>query len=302
MAAPSYTYTLTNGSTADATQVQQNFTDILNGVADGTKDLSISALTCAGTVTLNGNVNIGNASSDDLTITASLASAVAIKTNNSYDIGSATLGLRKIYIGNGGAGATCDIISASHATTREYTIPDCGAAASFVMTQLAQTISGVKTFDGQLIGKGTATNDAAAVSYIGEYMENIFTGTLNLVNSQFIDVDSGGGSPVGIVLTAGCWDITGSVVFYPAATTSYTTMQSFIGTTTGNTSTGYDVNRNFASEATAATVGGGNQVGLNTPPWRVKLAGSTTYYLKAYSVFTIASMSATGCLRATRIR
>ncbi len=67
MAAPSYTYTLTNGTTADASQVQQNFTDIRNGVTDSTKDLSISALTCAGSVTFNGNVTLGNASGDDIT-------------------------------------------------------------------------------------------------------------------------------------------------------------------------------------------------------------------------------------------
>ncbi len=99
MASPSYTYTLTNGTTADASHVMQNFNDILNGVTDGTKDLSISALTCAGTATLNGNVNLGNASSDDLTITASLASTLPIKTTNSYDIGSSTLGLRALYLG-----------------------------------------------------------------------------------------------------------------------------------------------------------------------------------------------------------
>jgi hypothetical protein len=146
MANPSYTYTLTNGTTADATQVMQDFNDILNGVTDGTKDLSISALTVAGTATLNGNINLGNASADDLTITASLASSLAIKTNNTYDIGSATLGLRKLYLGNGGAGATCDVVSASHATTREYTIPDCSAAANFVMTQGTQTVAGSTTF------------------------------------------------------------------------------------------------------------------------------------------------------------
>jgi hypothetical protein len=146
MPAPSLTYTLTNGSTADATQVMQDLNDLLNGITDGTKDLSISALTCAGTATLNGHVNLGNSSADDLTITASLASTLPIKTNTSYDIGGATLGLRKLYLGNGGAGATCSIVSASHGTTREYTVPDCSAAASFVMTEAAQTLSGVKTF------------------------------------------------------------------------------------------------------------------------------------------------------------
>ena len=99
MAAPSLTYTLTNGTPADASQVQQNFNDLLNGITDGTKDLSISALTLAGTLTANGHVNLGNSTSDDVTITGSLASSLIPKTTNAYDLGSTTLGYRAAYYG-----------------------------------------------------------------------------------------------------------------------------------------------------------------------------------------------------------
>jgi hypothetical protein len=47
----------------------QNFNDILNGVSDGSKDLSINALTVAGTATLNGNIILGNNSADTITVT-----------------------------------------------------------------------------------------------------------------------------------------------------------------------------------------------------------------------------------------
>tara|TARA_R110000796_G_scaffold142352_1_gene258892 strand:+ start:621 stop:1757 length:1137 start_codon:yes stop_codon:yes gene_type:complete len=151
MANVSVTYSFTNSTTADADEVNTNFTDIINGTSDGSKDFSISALTLAGTFTANANCTFGNATSDDITFTGSVASDIPIKTNNSFDIGSATLGLAKIYLGNGGVGATCDIISASHATTREYSVPDCGAAADFVMTQVAQTISGAKTLSTGLV-------------------------------------------------------------------------------------------------------------------------------------------------------
>lgn len=134
MANPSYTYSLTNGTTADASQVMQNFNDILNGVTDGTKDISISALTVAGTATLNGNVNVGNASGDDLTITGSLASSIPIKTTNSYDIGSATLGLRKIYLGNAGGSTTQNIVGpASVAGSATYIVPDVGTTGNFLI-------------------------------------------------------------------------------------------------------------------------------------------------------------------------
>lgn len=51
MAFPSVTNNFANSTTADATQVNQNFTDLLNAFSDGTKDLSMSAGTFAGTLT-----------------------------------------------------------------------------------------------------------------------------------------------------------------------------------------------------------------------------------------------------------
>lgn len=73
MAGPSVTYTFTNGTTADGSQVSQNFTDIINGLTDGTKDLNINALTAAGTATLNGSNVIGNAAGDTHTVTGRIS-------------------------------------------------------------------------------------------------------------------------------------------------------------------------------------------------------------------------------------
>lgn len=49
MAAPSVTYTFVNATTSDATQVNQNFSDIINALTDGSKTLTISSLTMSGT-------------------------------------------------------------------------------------------------------------------------------------------------------------------------------------------------------------------------------------------------------------
>jgi len=73
MAGPSVTYTFTNGTVADASQVNQNFTDLINGLTDGTKDLNINALTAAGTATLNGDSIIGNASGNASTVNATIS-------------------------------------------------------------------------------------------------------------------------------------------------------------------------------------------------------------------------------------
>jgi hypothetical protein len=58
MANITVTHTFVNGNVADASQMNTNFTDIINGTSDGTKDFSISAITCAGTATFNGSTNI----------------------------------------------------------------------------------------------------------------------------------------------------------------------------------------------------------------------------------------------------
>ena len=63
------TNTLTNGSTADATELNTNYSDLIAGTSDGTKDMNIAALTCAGAVTFNGNITLGNAITDTITFT-----------------------------------------------------------------------------------------------------------------------------------------------------------------------------------------------------------------------------------------
>ena len=188
MAAPSYTYSLANGTTADASQVMQNFNDILNGVSDGTKDLSINALTCAGNVSLNGNTTLGNSSADDLTVTASLASSIAIKTTNSYNIGSSTLGLASIYLGANSQ--TVRILpSASMSATWTLTLPTTAGTNNYILTTngsgttswtswtnsawfadgsnagtlsaASQTIGGAKTFSGAAVFQSTVAVSGA---------------------------------------------------------------------------------------------------------------------------------------------
>lgn len=148
MASISLTYTLTNGTAADASQVMQNFNDLVNGTSDGTKDFSISALTCAGIATLNGNVAIGNASSDDLTITASLASSIVIKTTNSYDIGASTLALRSVYLASSDSAARATrVIGATVASSYTLTLPISGGTANYgLITDGSGTTSWQKPF------------------------------------------------------------------------------------------------------------------------------------------------------------
>lgn len=100
MANVSVTYSFTNGTTADATQVNTNFTDIINGTSDGTKDFSIAALTCSGAVSFQGNMTFGNASGDTITFTGTVASDFVPNTTATYDLGSSSVGFADLYLGN----------------------------------------------------------------------------------------------------------------------------------------------------------------------------------------------------------
>jgi hypothetical protein len=100
MAAPSVTYTFSNSTTADATEVNQNFTDVINGITDGTKDLTINLLTVNGAASFNGNVTLGNATGDDVTVTGRVASDVIPKTAANNTLGNATLTWQSLYLDN----------------------------------------------------------------------------------------------------------------------------------------------------------------------------------------------------------
>lgn len=167
MANISVTYTFSNSTTADATEVNQNFTDIIDGTSDGSKDFSINALTVAGAATLNGNVTIGNASSDDLTVTASLASSVPIKTTNSYDIGSTTNGLRYLYLSEAGGVDTVRIGAGNTSSGGDwnFTLPT-GAG---VKGQALYDTAGNGT-----LGWVPAQMDVLAIG-TGDYTANVYT-------------------------------------------------------------------------------------------------------------------------------
>ena len=53
-----------------------------------------------GTTSLNGAVNLGDASGDDITVTGSLASHLVPKTDSTYNLGSSTIAFTNAYVDN----------------------------------------------------------------------------------------------------------------------------------------------------------------------------------------------------------
>ena len=178
MASPAVTYTFANSTTADATQVNQNFTDLINGLTDGTKDLSISALTCAGTATLNGNVALGNSSSDTLTITAVLSSSLAMGTTFAYDFGSATVGVKSLYLGsNDSAAKSVRVIAPVVGTSYTLTLPTTPGTAR---DQVESDGSGGLSFQ----PTRRSPTDAQNYSLATAVASNAMTLTLNGANAS----------------------------------------------------------------------------------------------------------------------
>lgn len=111
--------------------MNQNFTDILNSLSDGSKDLTISALTVGGTASFAANVTLGNASNDDVSILGSIAASIPVKTNASFDFGSSTLGMASMYFGSAG-GFTTRVLGGA-TTSWTFTLPVTAGTNRYIM-------------------------------------------------------------------------------------------------------------------------------------------------------------------------
>ncbi len=156
------------------------------------------------------------------------------------------------------------------------------------------TFTGENTFSGQLIGKGTDTNDNAAAGYIGEYVEAKSSTAANYPTSgQYGDANS-------ISLTAGDWDVTFQVNFI-ANGASWSRIDSGISTTSGNSATGLASGDNLRIlTQTSAASPTGQTVDISS--YRMSLSGTTTVYGKVRSDYSAATAQYTYRLSARRVR
>lgn len=335
MAAPSYTYTLTNGTTADASQVTQNFTDILNGVSDGTKDLTISALTVGGTATLNGNVTLGNATGDDLTFTGSVASAVVPKTDATYALGSSSIGWSGIYLGrnanrvrlipHASASESWDcVLPAASTGTSTWVLNSSGALSFGHTTTTGKTIDGsadevqltvqgnaTQTSDILLVEKsdgtdllnvtntagtkirGTTSNDSASAGFVGEILTASGTNTSSPSDASYDQLAQ-------LTLTAGDWDVDGTVVLTAGSISGLTQRAAALSSSSSSpdTATQGGVSQDVTADGSFARF-------WQTGTRRFSVSTATTHYLLGWVNFTTtgsALWSASSYIRARRVR
>lgn len=165
---------------------------------------------------------------------------------------------------------------------------------SAVGTTLAVTIPGAMTVSGQLIGKGTATNDNAASGNIGEVVssEVLIASKVALTTGTAADVAS-------ISLTAGDWEVYGNVAF-DGAGALYTVLRAWINDTSATQPTVPNKGAlQVIIDGTGDTASGHC---LATGTRRISVNATTTVYLGTRCTFTTANLYAYGYIEARRVR
>jgi hypothetical protein len=146
---------------------------------------------------------------------------------------------------------------------------------------------------------GTTTNNNANAGSIGEVVSSsVAVGSA--VSITTATTATSGKTVTSISLTAGDWDIFGTIGINLAAGTKFTVIAGGINTVTNELNALYE-------EQLLINYGAGGLVPLNTqtyqiPTTRVSIASTTTYYLIAYAQFTVNTATGYGRITARRRR
>lgn len=141
---------------------------------------------------------------------------------------------------------------------------------------------------------GTTTNDNAAAGAVGEIIEStiLVASAVALTTATAFDITS-------ISLTAGDWDVWGSVDFVSGATTSCNGIQGWISTASATMPTRPN---NGAFVNLSPVFGTGTHPAVSVGTSRLSLAVTTTVYLSTQASFSISTFGAYGYIGARRRR
>lgn len=133
---------------------------------------------------------------------------------------------------------------------------------------------------------GTGTNDNAGAGKVGEVISSAVT-TQAISNGVTTNITS-------ISLTAGDWDVQGTVLTAPAGTTTQSSFAAAINTVSATFPTYYTQ----ISYAVAA----GTAIGVAAPYVRLSLSGTTTVYILAIVNYAVSTLTIGASLSARRAR
>lgn len=155
-------------------------------------------------------------------------------------------------------------------------------------------VNGSGRFDLGIIG--TATNDNAVAGNIGEEVNSIISTYTNYTaTATYQNVTS-------ITLTAGDWDLSAFFTYSSnSATITAAANAVFVISTTTASAAGATEGKNISYIPQAALLGT-SLFSDAIAPYRVSIAGTTTYYLNTQAAFTLGNPQYTGTIRARRVR
>ena len=175
--------------------------------------------------------------------------------------------------------------------------PDCGLYV-IGTNNIGIATAGVKAVDigssSQVAIRGTTTNDSAAAGFVGEHVIASVGATAVPTTTELGDLTS-------ISLTAGDWDVSGSV-WFTRSTATWSAVEMGISITAGNNATGLTNGSNRLFGGWASTSTAIVDVSLTVAAHRLSLASTTTIYLKFGSTYTVNTPSAQGRISARRVR
>jgi hypothetical protein len=167
-------------------------------------------------------------------------------------------------------------IYSSNASTQLFTLTDGGALN--ILSTFTPT-SGIV---------GVTTNSSAAAGIVGEYVTATGSST-GLTTTTSTTLTS-------VSLTAGDWDVQAVISYVAAAGTTATALVT--GTSTGTTST-FPTSHSLAGVSIGSGIGAVNIAG---PVTRYSLSSTTTVNAIGLAIFSGGTLSATGFIRARRVR
>lgn len=138
--------------------------------------------------------------------------------------------------------------------------------------------------------KGIPNAGDATAGNVGEYIESVVGSTSAPSSGAYGDLTS-------ITLTAGDWDLS-AIVTGELNGATLTSMLAGIGTTTGNDGSGLVYGDNSGNFLPTSA----NRAGVTVPPKRVRLASTTTYYLKMMAAYSAGTPKFYGRISARRMR
>jgi hypothetical protein len=213
------------------------------------------------------------------TIAANAVTGAKIATNT---VGNTNIrqGVARSIIGVTG-NATANVADIQGTTRQVLSINTAGTAAAFAQPQGDQLL-------------GTTTNDNATAGNVGEFISSVVNSgsALTFTSNTAANITS-------ISLTAGDWDVWGSICLNVAATTNMFNAQVSVSTTsaTMNLTPG----QCFLMFWVPGVLGTSTPM-YSTPPVRVSLSGTTTVFAVGQIGFTTSTCTVFGGIFARRVR